>query len=129
MSLFLLPHQFPESVCIVGMVVVLFFQCMFGLLNPANHTRGSLKWGLVAHTVVMFSLVTVSTTMGLDLQSVTYVDNREYNSEFGSGPLVYQFVTFSDPLNAVPNAMFTLSSWLADSLLVGSVSDPTHLGV
>jgi hypothetical protein len=63
---------------ILGILIVLFFQCMAALFNPANRRREGIKWGLVSYTVVMFSFVTVFTAMNLNIQSISYIDNREF---------------------------------------------------
>lgn len=100
----------------LGTVILLFFQCMSALLDPSNRTRGGTKWGLVAHTAAMFSFVTIYTAMSLDLQSISYIDNRE----FPAGPLVYQLSISTQAISIVPNVMFPLNQWLADGLLVSS---------
>lgn len=86
------------------------------LLDPTNRTRGGIKWGLVVHTVAMFSFLTIYTGMNLDLQSISYVDNRE----FPDAPLLYQFNISTTAISVVPNVMFPLNQWLADGLLVSS---------
>jgi hypothetical protein len=110
---------------ILGIVVVLFFQCMEALLNPVNRAGSGIKWGLVAYTMAMFSFVTVYTAMSLDIQSISYIDNRGFSDDAvgGPGPLGYQTLIFSEAINIVPNTMFLLNNWLADGLLVGSVSN------
>ena len=100
---------------IQGISTVLFFQCMFALFNPANCTRRVVKWGLVAHTTAMFSLFAAPITVYIKQQSFFYIDFREYLG----GP--------SDENIIFPEAiflciMFPPSQWLADGLLVSSVS-------
>lgn len=104
-----------------GIVITLFFQCMGALLNPANHIRGGIKWGLVAHSVAMFAFVTVFTALNLDLQSISYIDNRDYPGDsfmFPPGPLGYQFLVYSKPISLVPTIMFHLNTCLVDGLLL-----------
>ena len=108
---------------IQGIVVVLFFQCIGTLLDPVNQTRGGIKWGLVAYTTVMFSFVTIYTATSLDIQSISYIDNRGSSGGDGPGPLGYQTLIFPRAINIVPNAMFLLNNWLADGLLVSSMSN------
>lgn len=106
---------------ILGIITVLFFQCMTALLN---RPKGGIKWGLVAHTVAMFSFATINSAMTLDIQSISYIDNREFSGgDYVSlpGPFGYQFFIFSEAINGVPNIMFFLNQWLADGLLVSSV--------
>ena len=89
---------------------------MGALLDPASRTKGGIKWGLVAHTAAMFSFVTIYTGMSLNLQSISYVDNRA----FPAGPLVYQLSISTQAVSIVPNIMFPLNQWLADGFLVRS---------
>ena len=102
------------------------------LFDPVRHRTEGIKWGLVTHTITMFSVVTVGTTMQLYLQSACYVDNREFPGFKGlpGGPLGYRWSIYSGALGIVPNLMFFLNNWLADALLVGSLSDATftHTG-
>jgi len=104
-----------------GILVVLFFQCMAALLNPANRKRDGIKWGLVSYTAVMFSFATVLTGMELDIRSISFIDNREFPGADGvapPGPLGYQSFIWSGALTLVPDLMFILNKWLADALLV-----------
>lgn len=110
---------------ILGIIVLLFFQCMSALFNPTNRTKKGTKWGLAIHTVAMFSFVTISIVASLQIQSISYVDNREFpgfGDGFYRGPFGYQslivFTAFSD----IPGAMFFLNDCLAHGLLVSFVS-------
>ena len=63
--------------------------------------------------------------MSLDRQSATYVDNRNFpgiDGELPPGPLGYEVLGGSDPFIIIPNLTTMLNQWLADGLLVGSVS-------
>ena len=107
---------------ILGIVIVLFFHCMAALFNPINRRREGIKWSLVSYTAVMFSFVTIFTAMNLNIQSISYIDNREFPGVDGvlpPGPLGYQWSIYSNVLTIVPNLMFVLNNWLADGLLVG----------
>ena len=111
---------------ILGIVIVLFFHCMAALLDPGNRRREGTKWGLVAYTAVMFSFVTVFTAMNLNIQSIAFIDNREFPGIEGvlpPGPLGYQWFVYSRALSVIPNVMFLLNNWLADGLLVGPLFD------
>jgi len=104
-----------------GIVIILFFQCMIALLSPANRRGQRVKWGLVIYTIVMFAIVTVYTGMDLDIQSISFIDNREYpglGDTIPPGPLGYQLYIYSWPITIVPNLMFLLNNWLADGLLL-----------
>lgn len=94
---------------------------MTALLNPVNRKRGGPKWPLIAHTVIMFSLATVNTGLSLNGQSLSYIDNRSFPGIRGvlsPGPLAWQNLIYSDPLETVPSITFQLSQWLADGLLM-----------
>ena len=122
----------PPSTCVhiprfnLGIVIVMFFQCMFGLLNPLHRKREGIKWGIVAYTLALFTFVTVYTGMNLNIESISYVDNREFPGIQGmipSGPLGYRSFVYSDALSIVPNVMFFLNNWLADAFLVSPSAD------
>ena len=109
---------------VLGILVVLFFRCMAALLNPARHWGTRIKWGLVSYTTVMFLIATVVLGMGFDLESNSYINNREFpgvTDVLGPGPLGYQRFIFSGKFMAVSNSMFFLNGWLADGLLVNSL--------
>jgi hypothetical protein len=97
---------------------------MGALFNPVDRTKG-IKWGLVAHTALMFSFVTINTAMSLGVQSNSYVDNRSFPSKEGlpPGPFGYQLIIYSEPISFVTTLMFFLNNWLADGLLVCFVSN------
>lgn len=104
-----------------GIVIVLFFHCMGALLGPASRTGGVVKWGLVVHTVAMFSFLTILIALLLDIQSISYIDNREFAGASGApwaGPLSYQLLIYDKAISVVPIIMFLLNNWLADGLLV-----------
>lgn len=98
---------------------------MGALLNPVNRASG-IKWGLVAHTALMFSFVTINTAMSLAIQAISYVDDRGFPSQEGlpSGPFGYQLFIYSKPISFVTTLMFFLNNWLADGLLVCFVPNP-----
>ena len=84
--------------------------------------RTRFKWILVAHTVAMFSLVTLYTATSFNIQSLSYVDIRESSGldyALGVGPL-YTYLVFTDgePTDLVPTVTFVLNGWFADGLLV-----------
>lgn len=109
---------------ILGVVIVLFFQCMSALLNPVNSTRGGIKWPLVAYTVVMFSIVTLSNAIGLDIRSISYIDNREFpgvDGELPPGPVGYENLIIFEAISILPSITFFLNNWLADGFLVSRV--------
>ena len=97
---------------------------MSALLYPAGRTKEDIKWGLVAHTLAMFSAVTIYTATELNMLSIGYTDNREFPGDgvLFPGPLGYQFLVNSGVITITADTMFTLNSWLANGLLVGSVS-------
>ena len=111
---------------ITGIIIMLFFQCIASLFNPANRRRGRIKWGPVSYTVAMFSFATVLTGMGIQIGSISLVDNREFpgvEGELPPGPLGYQDLIRPTAITIIPNFTFFLSNWLADGLLVSSSFD------
>ena len=109
----------PRSI-VLGVVVILFVQCMKVLLSSAYRTGRGPRWGLVAYTATSFSIVTIFTAINSDLQSISYIDNREYpgSDVLPPGPLGYQYLIYSAPISIAANMMFLLNNWLADGLLV-----------
>ena len=109
---------------VLGVAIVLSFQCITALFNPAHRKGEPIKWGLVSYTAVTFTLATVFTAINLDIQAASYIDNRGYpgvEGEIPPGPFGYilALVTPGVALSAV----FALNNWLADGLLVSSLVD------
>ena len=105
---------------------MLFFKCMAALFDPAHRRGEPIKWGLVTYTVVMFSLATIGTALQLNTQSISYIDNRQFPGVEGvlaPGPITYQDFIAPKAITIVQNAVFILSNWLADGLLVSSLFD------
>ena len=101
------------------------------LLSPANQIRRSIKWGLVAHTVAMFSFLTMPTGIDLNNKSIGYINDRNFpgNDEYPLGPFGYEDF-LSNPKVATSTVyvcMFPLNQWLADGLLVCSISNSVTL--
>lgn len=113
---------------ILGTVILLFFQCMGALLDPINRMRGGIKWALVAHTVAMFSALTSGAAMGLNLDPIVYINNREFpgTTLFAPGPIGYQRLIYSDAISVVPNALAFFNTWLADGFLVSYVPSTSN---
>ena len=111
---------------ILGIVIVLFFQCVAALFNSAHRRGKNSKWGLLSYITATFSVVTVLIAMQLNLQSISYIDNREYPGVDGvtpPGPLGYQESIHASALTVIPDLMFLLNGWMADALLVSSLFD------
>ena len=113
----------------LGIVIILFFQCMSALLDPVNRTKGEINWKFMAHTAAMFSFATIYIAMNLNIQSISFVDNREFpgittSDVLPPGPVGYQWFLRSKPIGVATTPMIILNNWLADGLLV-SVSDLT----
>jgi len=108
---------------------------MGAFFDPGNRRREGIKWGLVVYTCLMFSFVTIFTAMNLHIQSISFIDNREFPGFpdlLPPGPLGYQFLIYSKVLSVVPNLMFLLNNWLADGFLVtftsSSLIQVSHAG-
>ena len=63
---------------ILGIAIMLFFQCMVALFSPVPRRGEYVKWGLVLYAAVMFLLVTVFTAPNLKILSISYIDNRRF---------------------------------------------------
>ena len=96
------------------------------LLDPVNRTRGGIKWGLVAHTVATFVFVTIYTAITLNIQSISFIDNRDFpgtttDVAIPPGPVGYQWFIHFEAITIVTSAMLIMNTWLADGLLVSAV--------
>ena len=68
--------------------------------------------------------------MQLDVQSISYIDNREFpgvEGEMPIGPNGYQGIIEPEPIVYVQDIVFTLNNWLAEGLLVGCFFMPCPL--
>ena len=113
---------------LLGVVVVLFLQCMTAMFHPVHRRGQGIKWGLALYTAVIFSSVTALTGIQLYIQSVSYIDNHEFpgiGSRVPPGPLGYRSFICTGVLGIIPNVMFNLNNWLASGLLVSSLFDVT----
>ena len=108
-----------------GIVVALFFQCIGALIDPANNMKRRVKWGLVAHTVALFSIVTISAVERQDIVFTAFVNLRDFpgTGDFEPGP-VGGINLLDNDLGFVILTSFTfpLNQWLSDGLLVSSIS-------
>ena len=107
---------------------MLAFKCVAALINPTYRRGDPIKWGLVSYTVVMFSFVTVQTAVALYVQSISYIDDRDFPGIEGvisPGPIGYLVFVSHEAFNIVPWVMFFLNGWLADGLLVSFPNDVT----
>ena len=98
-------------------LIVLSFQCMAALFNPVHRRWNGIRWGVVSYTAVMFSAMTVQTTMNLQILSICYIDNRKFlgKGALGPGPYGYFMSIYTEALNdVIPNVMFPLSNRSSD---------------
>ena len=96
---------------------------MNALLDPVNRARGGIKWGLVAHTAATFTFATIYIALNLNVQSLSFIDNREFpgtgaDDAIPPGPVGYQWSIRSKPIGIAPTPMLVLNNWLTDGLLV-----------
>ena len=116
------PAHFVLLPLLLGIAITLFFKCMGTLLNPENRMKRGVKWGLVAHTMAMFSFTSIACVIEGRRRFTSYVENREFpgvEGEYPPGP--YGFLSLrSGPITSVGLLMFPLNQWLADGLLVGT---------
>lgn len=103
-----------------GIVIVLFFQCMGAFFDPTNRANGGIKWGLVVHTIAMFSLATAYIAMSANIQSISFIDNRAFPATVNGvpGPVGFQFLLGQEVIGFAPTCIILLNGWLADALLL-----------
>ena len=104
----------------LGIVIVLFFQCMGAFFDPVNRVRGGIQWVLVIHTAAMFLFATMYTAMSSNIQSISFIDNRAFPASINGvpGPIGYQFFIHDKAVGIAPTPTILLINWLADGLLV-----------
>ena len=107
-------HLLSSPRPLLGIDIVMFFKCMNALLNRT----GTVKWVLVAHTVTMFSVVTVAITTLFNTMHISYIDDRGFPGPPFSGPIGYQLSANRKPVTLIPLVALFLNNWLADGLLV-----------
>lgn len=94
----------------------MFLQCCSLLASKKARRRNgkdrSLAMGL--YVLAMFALGTLFIFTSLNTLQLGLIDYRN----FPGGPLAYWQDEYSLPLTVLPNACATISSWLADLLLV-----------
>jgi len=115
---------------VLGIVILLFFQCIAALFNPVHRRGERVRWGLVTCTVLMFSVVTVYTATYLSIQSISLIDNRDFPGVEGvlpPGPLGYRWFIHSKAIFVIQTVTFFLGGWLADCLMVSSLSDSAFI--
>ena len=104
---------------------------MAALFDPVHRRGERIKWGLVSYITIMFSLATVQTALTLDIQSISYIDKREFpgveDLQIPPGPFGYEAIISAEALTIVPSVAPILNNWLADGLLVSSLFDVTLL--
>ena len=91
------------------------------MFDPAYPMRAGIRWGLITHAAAMFAFATIFTAINLDIQSISYIDNREFSDDldgFPPGPFGYQLFISAEAISVVPIVMFYLNTCLANGLLV-----------
>ena len=84
---------------------------MGALFSPTNrkHKAGGIRWELVALTTAMLLFSTTSLTLSVLGSSMDFPGVTAYEVNF-------------DIIAIIQSSMFSLNQWLADGLLVSSVS-------
>lgn len=116
-----LTTQIPPVPLILGMLIVLFFQCVAALLNPEPCGRGYQVGTRILHCghVLVRDRTQRNTA---NSRSSSYIDNREFRGVEGflpPGPFGYLLFTWSRATTIATSPMFLLNYWLADGFLVG----------
>ena len=105
---------------------MVFFKCMAALFNPIYRRGERVKWGLISYTVAIFSSLTAHNVAVFKIESICFIDNRNFpggDDGIPLGPLGYQLSTASGALNLIAYITFFFSGSLANGLLVSSLSD------
>ena len=108
------------------MTIVVFSKCMTALFNPVYRRGEHIKWGLISYTVAMFSSLTVHNAVVFKIESICFINNRNFPGGDGGlppGPIGYQMFTDSGALDLIAYITFFFNGWLADGLLVSSLFD------
>ena len=73
--------------------------------------------------MAMFTVVTIYTAINLHIQSISYIENRDFpgTDKLPPKPLGYQSFIYFEPIYVVTNVMFVLNNWLADAMMVSSM--------
>ena len=100
---------------------------MIVLLSSSNQMRKGIKWALIAHTVSMFSFLTIPAGISQNVSSVCYIDNRNFpgSDVAPPGPIGCPDVLFTVGTRISFAVMFPLNQWLADGLLVSRILEVT----
>ena len=109
-----------------GITIIVFFECMAALFNPVYRRGDRVKWGLISYTVAIFSSLAIHNAVVFKIQSICYIDNRNFPGGDGGlppGPLGCQLFTDSGALNLIAYITFLFNGSLADGLLVSSLFD------
>ena len=100
---------------------------MGALLSPTNrkHKAGGIRWGLVALTTAIFLFSTTALALNLDALSSDYIDHR--GDPFHTLSRSLGYVISPGTISVIQHgamlfSMVSLNQWLADGLLVSSVS-------
>ena len=84
---------------------------MAALINPANPIKRGIKWALVAHTIALFSVLTIPIGIGFNHLFIEYINNRGFpgNGDYPPGPLGYDGILDFDATTVVFEVMFPLN--------------------
>ena len=84
----------------------------------------------MAHTVAMFSFLTIPLVINLSTVSSEYIDRRNFPGDrtLPPGPVGYSFFNIYETQFSVYRSMFPLNQWLADGLLVRFHFKSSHPG-
>ena len=99
---------------------------MTSLFNPVYRRGERVKWGFISYTVAMFSSLTIHNAAVFNMESMCYIDNRDFpgvENVLPPGPGGFQQHMVA--LNLIAYVTFIFNGWLADGLLVSSLLDDT----
>jgi len=102
------------SMTAYGIMFVIFLQCCILLATQKTRDRGKYSWVLAAYVFFMFSLGTIFVGCMLHGLQQGLIDYRN----FPGGPIAFWSARYALPLTVTANASATISSWMADALLL-----------
>ena len=93
---------------------------MTALLGPTNRMREGNRWGLVAHTVALFSVATISFSINLSSFLVVYMDSRKLprTDDWPLKPPGYLMIPNFIVVATISHSVIQMNQWLIDGLMV-----------
>jgi len=92
-------------------LTIFFITAYFMLCKP---TGGRVKISHIAYITALLSVTTVNVATGMKWNQMIWIDNRNYPG----GPLAFVNMEFSNWVNVLSSASYTVNNFLADGLVL-----------